>query len=398
MVSDLGDTLVQLTLVLLINRITGGATSAIAYLLIAMALPHATVGLVAGVFVDRLDRKKTMITTDLIRGLLVLAFIPAIAVAQDQLWSIYTIAFLQSMASAFFTPARMAILPQILPKEGLLVANSLTQMTFVVFRVVGNAVAGILIGAFDNFWLAFVINALTFFGSMLFLSRIDVERAEIDPAKPTQSATIGVLLSELYDGLYMIAHQRVLLGTLIGTGITMLGLGAISVLLAPLVVNDLGVNEAWFGALEFAQAAGMVVSGSAVAILAARFRPTSIITVGLLFLGPSIAAKSLVHDVWYLFPIMFIVGLAATPLSAAVSTIIQSTVADEVRGRVSSSLSAVMQSANLVSMFVAGTAATVVGIRSTFIFSGVLIVSAAMLTFWAFRGSLVSAVGERTRE
>ncbi len=57
-----------------------------------------------------------------------------------------------------------------------------------------------------------------------------------------------------------------------------------------------------------------------------------------------------------------------------------------------------MQSANLVSMFVAGTAATVVGIRSTFIFSGVLIVSAAMLTFWAFRGSLVSAVGERTRE
>lgn len=53
LISDFGDAITQLTLVLLINRVTGGSTSAIANLLIALALPHATVGLVAGVFVDR---------------------------------------------------------------------------------------------------------------------------------------------------------------------------------------------------------------------------------------------------------------------------------------------------------------------------------------------------------
>jgi MFS family permease len=75
-VSNFGDAVTQLTLVLYINRLTEGNTQAIAWLLIALALPMASLGLVAGVFVDRWDRKRTMIVSDLLRGVLTLALSP----------------------------------------------------------------------------------------------------------------------------------------------------------------------------------------------------------------------------------------------------------------------------------------------------------------------------------
>ena len=146
-VSNIGDSLTHLTLVLLINRMTEGSTTAIAGLLIALTLPHATIGLVAGVFVDRMDRKWTMLVSDLLRGILVLGFIVATLLEGDvALWLIYVIAFLHSVIGAFFMPARSAMIPNIVPKEGLLAANSLAQMSMVLFRVVGTAVAGIIVG------------------------------------------------------------------------------------------------------------------------------------------------------------------------------------------------------------------------------------------------------------
>ena len=101
-VSNFGDAITQLTLILYINRITDGSTQAIAGLLIALALPMATLGLVAGVFVDRWDRKRTMIVSDLLRGILTLGFVAA-AVWQ-QLWLIYLLAFLHATVSSFFGP------------------------------------------------------------------------------------------------------------------------------------------------------------------------------------------------------------------------------------------------------------------------------------------------------
>ena len=81
-ISDFGDAITQLTVLLYINRVTGGDTQALALLLIALALPSATLGLVAGVFVDRWDRKRVMIASDLLRMVLVGGFLLAAATEQ----------------------------------------------------------------------------------------------------------------------------------------------------------------------------------------------------------------------------------------------------------------------------------------------------------------------------
>ena len=383
-ISDFGDSLTALTLVLFINQITGGDTAAVAYLFIALALPHATVGLVAGVFVDRWDRKRVMIISDLLRGLLVLALLFIGTVENANLPLIYMIAFAHSAVGAFFTPARSAVIPLVVPKQGLLSANSLAQTSLVFFRLLGTAAAGFLVGVLDIFWPAYVVDAATFFISALFISRVVLPSAAV--VKELATATVSAILGEMRAGFGLLVQSRILIGTLVAAGITMLGLGAVNVLLAPMIVNDLKIDETWFGAIELSQVIGMIISGSLVAILAARFKPTRLISSGLIGIGIGVALLSLIQNVWHLFPILFLIGLMSTPLNTAIATLVQLVVKNEVMGRVSAALGAIIQVANLVSMFAAGLLATMVGVRNVFVMGGVLAVVAGFAAAAIFRG------------
>lgn len=383
-VSNFGDAVTHLTLVLFINRVTEGSTTAIAYLLIALALPRATIGLVAGVFADRWDRKRTMIVSDLLRGVLILAFI-FLSVNNTQLWLLYMIAFIHSAIGAFFLPARSALVPNLVPKEGLLAANSLSQMSMVFLQVLGTAAAGFIVGVLDTFWPAFVIDAVTFFVSALFVAQVQVATQRKETRETAVSTLIQAVNSELREGMRIMLHNRVLLGTLVAIGVTMFGLGAVNVLLPPLLINDLHVSETWFGAVEFAQTLAMIISGSFVAILAARFKPTSLISGNLLILGVMVCILSLITTVWHVLPILFVIGLVVTPLNAAVATIVQTAVSDDVRGRISAALGAIVQAAMLISMFATGAVAAAIGVRNVFIVSGIIVVTAGIIAGWIFR-------------
>lgn len=389
-VSNFGDALTHLTLVLYINRFTGGNTQAIAWLLIALAIPTATIGLVAGVFVDRWDRKRVMVVSDILRGVLTLGLV--IAVTTSQLWLIYLVAFCHASVGAFFAPARSAVIPQIVPKEGLLAANSLSQMSAVFFRVLGVSAAGFLVGTLDAFNLAFVIDAATFFLSAMFISRVVLPEqigAETESSLSSVQAgspTVNAVLSELKDGVSLVARSRILIGILVAISVTMLGLGAVNVLLAPFVVNDMGLPETWFGALEFAQSAAMILSSIFITALASRFKSTTIISVGLIVLGIVFAWFSRANTMWQLFPLMFLIGLAAAPINAGIATTMQTSVSNDILGRVSAALHAVINTMSLVSMFLAGSLAALLGVRNVFLLAGILVVVAGIASWQVFKG------------
>ncbi len=387
-ISNFGDSLTYLTLVLLINRITDGDTAAIAYLLIALALPTATIGLVAGVFVDRWDRKRVMVISDVLRGSLVLAFLFIGTAENTNLLLLYLIAFAHASVGAFFTPARSAVIPLVVPKEGLLSANSLAQTSSVFFRVLGTAAAGFLVGSLEVFWPAYLVDASTFFLSALFISRVNL--SDLDsltaPLQKASQATASAVFGEMRAGLGLLISNRILIGNLVAGGVTMLGLGAVNVLLAPMIVNDLQVAEAWFGAIELSQVIGMIISGSLIAVLASRFKPTNLISSGLIGIGLGVALLFLVQELWHLFIVLFIIGLMSTPLNTAIATLIQLVVDNDKLGRVSAALGAVIQVANLVSMFAAGTLAALIGVRNVFVLSGILAILAGLLAAAVFRG------------
>jgi MFS transporter, DHA3 family, macrolide efflux protein len=373
--SDFGDSLTSLTLLILIQRLTG-STVALAGLMIAIALPTLVFGILAGVYVDRLDRRKAMMVSDLLRGVIVLCFL--FVRSADLVPLIYVVAFAQATVGTVFNPARSAFLPAIVGDEKLLAANSTSQTSRIIFNLLGTGAAGVLAAVGTSLAPAFIVDSATFLLSFVLISRIRTSGV------PTKKET-GRVLPEMRAGFAVMISSRPLRAVLISLSVTMLGLGAVNVLFVPFLLGDLGVSEAFFGAVEASQVAGMVISGTLVAVLASKLRPSSLVSFGLVSVGLFVGAISGATAVWHLMALLFFVGLSVGPVQAGANTLSQTLIEDSMRGRVGGAISTLVSAANVTSMGLAGVAAAAIGTRNVFLASGCLVVLAGLLSYWLFR-------------
>jgi len=382
-VSDIGDGITLFLVLLVINDLTGGSTIAIALMAIAEAVPAFTVGLVAGVYVDRWDRRRVMLASDLLRAAIVLSF--AFVQTVELLPLFYLLGFVQASIATFFRPARGALLPHIVPAEGLASANSLAQASQVIGSVIGTGIAGLIFANFGNGLAGFAIDSVTFLISFALIAGISPEAGRVTAERAAAAAGESVR-GGVVAGLRIVRGSRLLTGVVLATGITMLGLGAVNVLFVPLLVNDLDVDPAWMAAIEFAQTAAMILAAFTVAFLARRLSPTTIISLGLGVIGVCIGLVAGVGAVWQVILILFAVGLALTPLQAMVQTVVQTAAGDATRGRVVSVLQASISTASVASMAIGGVLGTVIGIRAVYLVAGGVVLGAAGLSVLMFRG------------
>lgn len=373
--SDFGDSLTALTLLILIQRLTG-STVAIAGLMVAIALPTLIFGTLAGVYVDRIDRRRAMLFSDLLRGLVVLCFI--FARSPDLVPLIYAIAFVQAAIGTVFNPARAAFLPSVVGTERLLAANSVSQTSRILFNLVGTGAAGILAAVGDDLAPAFIVDSATFIASFLLISRIT------SPGAPRGEPEGAKVWSQMRDGFRVMVSSRPLRAVLISLSVTMLGLGAVNVLFVPFVVEDLQVSEAFLGAIEASQVVGLVVSGTVVAVLATRLRPSNLVSLGLVGVGISVGLVSGAEAVWQVMVLLVFVGLSVGPVQAGANTLSQTLIDDSMRGRVGGALNTLISAANVASMGLAGVAAAAIGTRNVFLASGGLVMLSGILAFWLF--------------
>ncbi len=386
-ISDAGDGLTLLTLMLLVNQLTG-STLALAAVSIALAIPPLTIGIVAGTYADRWDRRKIMIVSDSLRAIVVLGFI---VVGRAELVPLlFVLAFVQATIGTFFSPARGALIPRVVPADGLLAANSIGQATRVIASVVGSALAGLIVGVAGLTWPAFVLDAATFGMSVLLV--LGVSRSVGKPSDAERVAASGVGASVI-EGLRMIGGSRTLATTLLALAVAMLGLGAVNVLFLPLIVNVLQVSPVWLGAVDIAQSASMILSAGLIAVLAARLRPTTIVTVGIVATAVLIGLVGATTDVVQVLVLLFAIGWFITPLQAAVVTLFQTGVPDSGRGRAMATLQAAMSGASIASMALAGVFGDLVGVRMVFALAGAVVfaggVAAALLYRSAGRVTIV---------
>src|SRR5262245_24390833 len=128
-------------------------------MLVAELVPQIALGSVAGVFVDRWDRRRTMIVANL---LLAAALLPLVLVrAVDLIWVVYLVAFAEAVLARFLRPAEAALLPRLVEKEDLVAANSLGAFARNSARLVGPTVGGIVAGIYGLGAVA-VFDAATF--------------------------------------------------------------------------------------------------------------------------------------------------------------------------------------------------------------------------------------------
>src|SRR5258706_11916440 len=255
--------------------------------LMAASAPTLLFGSLAGVFVDRWNRKRPMVTPNALQALAVL---PLLLVASaDRVWIVYAAAFAESTISLFFRPAESALLPLLVEEERLASANALGGVNSTLARLAGPALGGLAIAAWG---LGGVIwgDAASFVLSALLIALIPARSARGRGA-PTAADSAGAapargVLRELAEGLGIVRRERVVAVLFAMAALMGLGEGLFGVLLVVWTKRVLAGGALELGWMMSAQAIGGLLGGLLVGgLIAPRVRPARLVGVCALLFG-----------------------------------------------------------------------------------------------------------------
>jgi DHA3 family macrolide efflux protein-like MFS transporter len=390
-VSQVGDYFAILALMVVVAGFTENnaqVTTYVSGLMIALTLPRLLFGVLAGVFVDRWDRRRTMIVSDLVRSVVTLLMIPAFLT--KNLWAIYVLAFTMSTFATLFNPAKGALLPLLVSKEQLVSANSLSQTSMMMAGFVGPALAGPIFAVFGP-WVAFVFDSFSFLVSAVAIWAIRMPKAEPAVEQTTTDETevspLRRVWQELIEGLRALFLNRVMAVVSLVFAVTMLGVGALNVLWVAFLRVNFGFETgelAWrIGVIDIVFSAGMVIASIAVGNFMSHIAPKWFIVWGLIFGGAFIAPLGYLSNYWILVALCLIVGASIAPTNTGTATLTQIVVPNHQLGRVGGGIGTIVDTASLVSMSLAGVLAATLGIAATFLLAGLLCIVGGAIA-WLF--------------
>ena len=369
LVSTVGTALTDLAAGILVFRVTGSAFS-VGLMFVATAVPTLVVGLIAGVFVDRYDRRKIMVIADLLRAAIVVSIPVLISI---NLGLLYLAVGLVSAISQFFNPANDAVLPEVASDEELAAANSWIMISSFGSTSVGFALSGLLATAFSIEW-AFYLDALTFLFSaaLIILVRVGKIEAEGD-------TSVGVVVANLKEGVATLFGTPVL-RSLLATGIPVyFSFGLWNVLLLPFAIDALHATEFEYGLQEGFTSVGFVVGSLIMARFAERFREGSWIVVATIAMGVCGVLYGLSTSIVLAIILVSLSGFANAPSSIARRVLMQRATPRELRGRVFSAFAVVRDVTFLVGIGLAGLA-DVIDVRILVITSSVVLILTGIWT------------------
>ena len=201
-ISQLGDWFNAVAVYALLLELTGSAT-AVAWMMIVQFLPMAIVGPLAGVVVDRVNRRRLMIGADVVRGVLILGLL--VVRRADEVWIAYVVMALTVTAAAFFEPARTATIPNITAEEELLPANALASATWSAMLAAGASIGG-LVTALAGRDVAFGVNAASFFLSAYFIGQTRYDATPPVTERPTNLLAVTGI-TDLVEGFAYIRRE-----------------------------------------------------------------------------------------------------------------------------------------------------------------------------------------------
>ena len=363
--SYIGDQVFDTTLVVWIAAVLARgqtwAPLAVSGVLIAVAIPTLVIGPLAGVFVDRADKRRMLIATDAVRALLIFLLLVSTGVVggfrppiQVQLASIYVVVFVTAAATQFFGPARMALVRDVVPEEARAQATSLAQVNASVSTIIGPPLAVPTLFVLGVEW-ALIANALSFVVSLSLI-------ALVKPPAASEAAAPGVsqpsFFRELREGFVFAGRNVVVRTLLISLFIVMLGGGALNALDVFFVIHNLHASANLYGFIGAAMGVGVLLG----AVLAGRF----VRRIGLnRMYGGSLLAFAvllLIYARLTSFPaaliVLFVVGFPQAAVNVAAAPILMAATPRDLLGRVFSLVNPIVAIAGIISTAGAGLLAT----------------------------------------
>lgn len=364
LVSIIGDFALFVAVPLHVYRMTD-STLATGAAFAAQYVPGVVVGSVAGVFVDRWDRKRTMVVADVTRAV---ALLPLL-IAPDHLAVLFGAAAIQGTVGVFFNPAEAALLPTLVGEERLVTANALTALNVNLGLLIGPAL-GALVYAQIGIAGAAAADAASYVGSALLIGLIAAD-ARPPRAPAAVGSAWGRAVADWRAGLGVVRRDRALSVLFVAGSLNGVAEGVFLTLgLAPLVLDVLGGTSAQVGWLGAAQAAGGLAAGVAVASAGRRLSKRWLLGGGQLGLGiadfGAFNARRLVGPglpaVGVAMGWMAAAGFPAMASGTGRRSLVQARTTDAYRGRVFGALAAAQSVAGVLGLVLGGVLGDAVGI------------------------------------
>ncbi len=368
-ISNLGDTLNYVALVVLVFRLSHSGL-AVSALVLTEIVPTLLLGPLAGVVIDRLDRRRVLIVVDGVRTVLVL-----LLALTHALWAVYALAALLAVGSTLFNPTLQAVIPALLTEEERLAANAVAWSSGRLVQIIGASVAGGLI-AWNGTRPAFLVNAASFAFSAVLLTRLSIPRREGPPGRSGLDAWVG----DARDGLAYARRDPFVARLLPVQALTSLATGATSALLVVLATKHLHLAAQGFGWLLAAIGIGALLGPFlSNGLTRGRSLDVRLLFVPYLIRGAGDIALGLVVGLPWALVILFIYGLNTSTGMVASNTILQTVIPDRVRGRVFTLLDVTWAAMRLLSLGLGGLLADRVSITAVYIVGGALLTLAGAL-------------------
>lgn len=367
-ISQFGDRLTQMAIFGFIYQRLAGNPSAMANakVIFFTLLPVFLINPVAGVYVDRWGKRKTMYVADFIRAVLIV-ILGFFFLDSSIILPVYILIFLVFCVGRFFIPAKMAIIPSIVEKEDIVMANSLVSITAMISGVIGFGIGGLIV----EWWGpkgGFIVDAITFLGSAILIYQIktkaagefhasdlvDLGKEEVEKARSIfREAKEGIRQLRMSDSVMMSFKNMALLFSILGSLYIVfivfvqknLGTATGSVT----GTKDLGILAVWISI-------GLFIGSLIYGRVSKKFPLASTIYAMLFSSSIFLVLFALVvkglHAAGLACVFALILGMLVSPILIACNSLIHQNGDDEILGRLFSNLEVVMQAGFVVFMFI----------------------------------------------
>ncbi len=369
-VSIIGDMLFITTLTIWIaTKLAAGqpwAPLAVSGVLLGAAVPTLLVGPLAGVFVDRANKRRMMLAMDglrtviiafmlLISGAISLPFISGAHL--PTFWTlgvIYGVVFIVNAAEQFFSPSMTATIQTIVPEADQPKAIGLTQASRSLAMILGPAIAAPVFVAFGAEW-ALLFNALSFAISYL---TIYAMRATGGAASTGQKQR-GSFLREFWEGVRFYFSSRVLVTLLVAIIVGVSGASALNALDIFFTTHNLGASTVMYGFIGAVYGLGAIIGSILLAMVASRIGLARLLWVSMALMGVIVMVLSRLTSIAPALALMLAIGFLNAGLNVAAGPLMMRETPKELMGRVMSIFQPVMNLAILASTAVIGYLASV---------------------------------------
>lgn len=371
LVSTFGDSLHYIALVVLVFRLTGHGLG-VATLAAAEIAPVLLLGPLAGVIIDRFNRKGVLIAGDLTRAALTLSLI-----WPQGAWHAYLVAAGLSAGGSFFNPAVQAVIPALTTEDQRLAANSVAWSTAQLVQIVGAAIAGGLIALIGT-RAAFAVNAASFLISAGLVATLSLGPHAGQLESGSRQGLRAYLVTERA-GLRFARRDRFVSRLLLVQALASFAVGGTGAMLVVLAERFLRLPPAGFAWLIGAIGVGALLGPLIPNVFAEDYHNARWLFVPYVIRGLGDILMAVVRPLPLALLLQFTYGLNTSTGTVVFQSTVQDAVPDAMRGRVFTLLDVTWSAMQLLALALGGVLVDAVGIRPLFWVGGTLLCVAGIL-------------------